>query len=124
MANLQPGKLDTLLTDMAAYWREELGVDFKVDEMTLTQFEGILPAIHTARAELSTANEIQRQKADTVENKETEGLQAAVNVRKYIDIKFKKNSREYLNAPKIPRYSKKKEDAGGSGTGGSGGGGS
>jgi hypothetical protein len=95
------------MTDMAAYWRNELGVDVVIDDLTLTQFEAELPAIHLARKESSEANEVARRKTDAVDTLEDGAIEHAVNVRKFVDLKYGKNSRQYKSMPKVPRYDRK-----------------
>lgn len=117
MGNIPTDKMDALLDDAAAYWRNDLGEDFVVDALTLAQFEAKIPAIKTARQQLADINQLQRLKSDEVDDKENGAVQDVVNLRKTLDLKYGKNSRQYRNAPKVPRYpAKKKTDTGGSGT--------
>lgn len=118
MSTIPSGKIDKLAADVAAYWDKDLGADFVLaDGLTLTQFDAKPPLLQTARNELSDLNVAQRQKSDEVDGLENVIILAAVNLRKTVEVKYGKNSRQYLNAPKIPRYpAKKKTDTGGSGT--------
>lgn len=65
MGNIPSDKLDALLEDTEAYWREDLGADFvSVDGLTLALFEADIPLIYTARQELADINRAQRLKSD------------------------------------------------------------
>jgi len=117
MSTIPAGKLDKLASDAAAFWENDLGADFTTaDGLNPVQFKAKSPSLTTSRDELAAINADQTSKSEEVDDKEEDLLQSIVNLRKTVEVKFGKNSRQYLNAPKIPRYPAKKKTDTGSGT--------
>jgi hypothetical protein len=116
MGNIPPEKVDKLASDVSAYWKQELGEDFvSGDGTTFVQFDAMAPALQVKRDEKSEADRIARQKSDAVDDQEAAIIQAAVNLRRTVETKWGRNSRQYKNAYKIPRYPEKKPADAGSG---------
>ena len=109
MAKVARDKVLPLAQEAAAFWKQDLGEDFTVMGLTLAQFEAKLPVLQALLADIAEIEATLNVKTGEAATRVDELCQDVVNLRQAVKIAKGKDSREYEDAPKIPRWGKKKE---------------